>query len=164
MMNLLLHLQTQYEVSCYRDGRLLWVDAFHNLVTTVGKNKVLDAAFKTGLASPAWYVGLVDNASYTAYAAADTMSSHAGWIESTIYTEAVRQTWTAGTIAAGSVDNASSKAVFTINAGGTVRGCFLTTVSTKGGTTGTLYGVGDLTASRVVISGDVLNIKVTLTD
>ena len=164
MSEFLVDLHTQYEVECWRAGVRIWTDSFHNLVTTAGKNKLLDAAFKTGLAAPAWYVGLVDNASYTVYAAADTMAAHAGWVEGVPYSQATRPVLTLGTIAAGSVDNSASKAVFSINASLTIRGAFLVDNSTKSGATGTLYGVGDLSASRVVISGDTLNITITLTD
>lgn len=142
-------------------ARLKWRDISPNLVTTAGLNKLLDATFKTGLTTPAWYVGLVDNASFSAYNAADTMGSHAGWNEGTPYSNANRPTWTPGSVAAGSVDNSASKAVFNINATLTVRGCFLADENTKGGTTGTLYGEGDFAASRAVQSGDTLNVQVT---
>lgn len=145
------------------DGVLKWREEYDNLIVTAGLNKILDACFKTGLTTPAWYVGLVDNAGWTAYAAGDTMASHAGWAESTAYSNANRPTFTPGTISAGSVDNSASKAVFNINATATIRGSFLADNNTKGGTTGTLYGEGDYSAARSVISGDTLNVTVTLT-
>lgn len=40
-------------------GELLWIEECHNRVATVGLNKLLDATFKSGLTSPAWYIGLV---------------------------------------------------------------------------------------------------------
>jgi hypothetical protein len=144
------------------DHQLQWADGFNNIVVTAGLNKLIDATFKTGLASPAWFVGLVDNASFSAYAAADTMASHSGWIEGVPYSNGTRPSFTAGSVAAGSVDNSASKAVFTINATLTVRGAFLVDNSTKSGTTGTLYGEGDFASSRSVISGDTLNVQVTL--
>lgn len=154
---------TAYQVECFGpDGVLKWKDKFDNLVTTAGLNKLLDACLKTGLAAPAWYVGLVDNASFTAYSAADTAASHAGWIEGVPYSNATRPAFTPGVIAAGSVDNSASKAVFTINATLTVLGCFLTDLSTKSGATGVLYGVGTFSGgSRAVLSGDTLNVTVT---
>lgn len=145
------------------DGRryLAYREKFPNIVVTTGLNKLLDATLKTGLASPAWYVGLVDNASFSAYAGADTMASHGGWLEGTPYSNANRPTFTPGSVSAGSVDNSASKAAFTINATLTVRGSFLTDNNTKGGTTGTLYGEGDYAASRAVVSGDTLNVQIT---
>jgi hypothetical protein len=144
------------------ETRLEWADGFDNIVVTAGLNKLLDATIKTGLASPTWFVGLVDNASFSAYAAGDTMASHAGWIEGVPYSNATRQAFTPGSIAAGSVDNSASKAVFNINATLTVRGAFLVDNNTKSGTTGTLYGEGDFAAARAVLSGDTLNVQITL--
>lgn len=143
---------------------LLWEVNVPNLVTTAGLNKLLDATLKTGLTGPTWYVGLVDNASFSAYNAADTMGSHAGWLESAAYSNANRPTYTPGTISGGSVDNSASKAVFNINATATIRGAFMADNNTKSGTTGTLYGEADFSGgSRAVVSGDTLNVTVTAT-
>ena len=155
--------RTLYHIECYdSEGRLKWVEDFENLVTTVGFNKVLDSAFKTGVTSPTWFVGLVDNASFSAYAAGDTMSSHSGWIEGVPYSNSTRVAFTPSTPASGSTDNSAAKAVFNINATLTIRGAFLVDNSTKSGTTGTLYGEGDFSVARSVISGDTLNVQVTI--
>lgn len=154
------HPETWYTVECRdKDGNLKWVEEFHNLVTTAGLNALITAAFKTIPGSVAWYVGLKNTGSA---AAGDTMSSHAGWTENTTYSESVRQTWTPGSVASGSVDNSASKATFSINGTTTIYGCFLASDSTKSGTTGTLYGVGDFASSRSVISGDTLTVQVTV--
>lgn len=152
-----------YRVECWRDGRLVWSDEFHNLVVTTGLNKYLDATLKTGLASPTWYVGLVTGpGAGNTYVLADTMASHAGWAEAVGYSNANRPTWTPGAIAAGSVDNSAAKAVFNINAPATIAGCFMVDNNTKGGSAGTLLGVGNFTGGdRAVQSGDTLNVTVT---
>jgi hypothetical protein len=62
------------------------------------------------------------------------------------------------------MSNAASRALFHINATATIRGAFLVNNSTKSGSTGTLYGEGDFALARNVVSGDVLSIKITLTD
>jgi hypothetical protein len=50
----------KYRVECFdKAGRLKWVDEVENRVPTAGLNKYLDATLKTGLAAPAWYVGLI---------------------------------------------------------------------------------------------------------
>lgn len=152
---------TWYDVECYgKDGRLKWRDGFWNIVVTTGLNKLLDATFKNGLTTPAWYVGLKGTGTMVA---GDTMASHAGWAEIVPYSDANRPTYTPGTIASGAVDNSASKAVFNINATSTVYGCFLADNNTKSGTTGTLYGGGDFSSSRAVVNGDTLNVTVTLT-
>jgi hypothetical protein len=139
---------------------LKWKDGFKNIVVTAGLNILLDSTIKTGVSSPAWYVGLKGTGTMVA---ADTMSSHGGWSEITPYSDSTRPAFTPGTIASGAVDNSASKAVFNCNATSTVFGCFLVNNSTKGGTTGTLYGGGDFSSSRAVVNGDTLNVTVTLT-
>jgi len=95
---------------------------------------------------------------------ADTMASHASWTEITPYSDATRPAFTPGTIASGSVSNAAAKAVFTINASARVAGAFMADVSTKGGATGTLLGMGVFSGGmRDVVSGDTLNLTVTAT-
>ena len=130
-------------------------EVFDNLVTTEGRNKYLDATLKTGLASPTWYVGLKDTGTVDA---ADTLASHAGWSELTIYT-GDRPAWTPGTISAGSVDNSASKASFTATSADSVYGCFL--ASAASGTSGTLLGAGDFTAAKALEIDDILQVTVT---
>lgn len=135
-----------------------------NLTTTAGKNDQLTQYFKGSAYTATWFVGLVDNASFTAYAVGDTMASHGGWIETnTTYSQGTRPAWTGGSVSAGSVDNSASVAVFSMTGTITVRGAFLNSVSTKGGSTGTLYGAADFGAARSLLSGDTLNVTVTLT-
>lgn len=157
--------KTHYRVEAFdKHGRLKWVDEFDNLVVTAGLNDSLDKHFKGSSYNAAWYVGLTDGT--PTFAAGDTMDgAHAGWTEVTAYDEAVRQTLTLGAVAAGSVDNSASKAVFTISTNGTtIGGAFVVNNSTKGGATGTLYGGGAFAAGdKVLDDGDTLSVTVTLT-
>lgn len=142
---------------------LLWADGFANLVTTAGKNDSLDKHFKGSGYTAAWYVGLTEGT--PTFDAADTMASHSGWVEETSYDEAARQTLTLGSVSAGSVDNSASRATFTIDTNSTViGGGFINTVSTKGGSTGTLYGGGAFSAgNKTLDDNDSLLVTVTLT-
>ena len=135
-----------------------WEDALHNLITTVGKNNILDNHFSGSAYTAAWFVGLIDNASFTALAAADTMASHAGWVEFVGYSNATRIAPSWSTAAAGS-KAFSTPASFNINAGGTLNGGFINSVSTKSGTTGVLCSEGSFAATRVVANGDTLNVS-----
>ena len=159
-----INLKSLYEVQCFRDGSLLWEESVYNLITTVGKNALLDRTFFSGLVTPTWYVGLVDTTSFSQFAATDTMSSHSGWIENDDYDEAARPAYTVVAASSGSMSNDASRALFSMNAIADIKGAFLTTVSTKNGTTGILYGEAAFGTSRNVVSGDVLSIKITLTD
>jgi hypothetical protein len=107
-----------------------------------------------------WFVGLKNTGTPVA---GDTMASHASWTENTTYSETARPALVPGAVASGSVDNSASKAAFSINGTTTIFGAFLTDIATKSGTAGVLYGVADFAASRAVISGDTLNVTVTLT-
>jgi hypothetical protein len=157
-------LKNHFRVECFdRDGNLKWADEFDNLVVNEGLNDSLDKHLKGSAYTAAWYVGLMSGT--PTVAAGDTMASHAGWTEVTNYTEAARPTLTLGTVSGGSVDNSASKAAFSINADGTtVGGAFIVTNSTKGGSTGTLYGGGAFTGgNRTLGNGDTLNVQVTCT-
>ena len=145
------------------DGSLKWEEKIFNTVVNVGLDDLLDKYFKGSTYTAAFYVGLTDGATVTV-AAADTMSSHAGWVEVVAYSESVRQTLSLGTVASQSVDNSASKAAFSINATTTVGGGFLTTNNVKSGTTGTLYGAAAFTlGDKLLNNGDTLNVTVTLT-
>jgi hypothetical protein len=149
----------RYQVECYDpSGLLVWREVIDNLIPTTGLNKLLDATLKSGSGAPVWHIGLK---AAGAVAPGDTMASHGGWVELTSYSEATRPVCTLGTISAGSVDNAASLATFSVTGSMTVAGCFMTNNSTKGGTTGDLYGVGDFSSARSVLSGDTLRIQVT---
>jgi hypothetical protein len=146
-----------------KDGNLLWVEEVHNLVTTEGKNDVLSKYFKGSSYTAAWYVGITG--ATPTFAAGDVMNSHSGWTEVVAYSESVRQTLTLGTPSSGSVDNSASKATFTINADGTaIGGGFITSNSTKSGTTGTLYGGAAFSGGNKTLGNtDTLTVTVTLT-
>lgn len=149
-----------YRAICRRRGKILWRDEIRNLIPDAAKNDLLAAYLAAGTQRTTWYMGLKGTG---AAVAGDTSASHAGWSEITPYSQATRPAWTPGSVASKSVDNSASKAVFTINAGATVYGAFLISVSTKGGTTGILYSAGDFGSSRAVLSGDELDITGTFT-
>lgn len=151
----------RFDVVCRGlDGRVKWHETFANLVTNAGRNDLLDKYFKASGYTAAFYVGLKGAGSP---AAADTMSSHGAWTEVQDYDEATREALTLGSVASQSVDNSAAVATFTMNATVTVAGAFLTTVSTKGGTTGVLYSAGNFAASRAVADDDVIEVTYTLT-
>ena len=139
-------------------GRLKARGQWRNGATTVGMNLALDVHLHGTSAVGTWYLGLIDNASYSALAAADTMSSHSGWIELVAYDEAARVTYVEAAASAGLTTNTASPAVFTFNDGKTVKGIFCNSVSTKSGTTGTLWATGLLDTSQAVVATDTLTL------
>ena len=159
------HASGKYRVECFGpDGKLKWADDIENIVTTIGKNFALDTLLSGSAYTAAWYLGLVSIASYVSVPVlADTSASHTSWTEDQNYSQGARPTATFSAAAADS-KTLSSAAVFSINGSTTIKGCFLISVSTKGGTTGTLYSAGLFTGGdKVVASGDTLNVTYTAT-
>ncbi|MFA6039894.1 MAG: hypothetical protein WC733_00140 [Methylophilus sp.] len=144
-----------------------WVDTVPNTVTTVGKNYLLDNGLAGSAFTAAFYLGLISSVTYTAISAADTMSSHTGWVEAgsanvPIYSQSARPTAAWSSASAGSKAFSSALSFTIATTGGTVKGCFLTTVATKDGTTGTLYSAGLFSGGdKVVAVADTLNVTYT---
>lgn len=135
-----------------------------NLVTTVGGNAMLDSYLAGSGYTAALYLGLIALTSYTGVAAGDTMASHAGWLEAgganaPAYSQGTRPA-TAWSAAAARTKALSSALTFSITSPGTVKGCFITTVATKDGTTGTLFSAGLFTGGDKALSnGDTLSVS-----
>lgn len=131
-----------------------------SLITIAGRDKLLDATLKTGLGAPAWYVGLKDIGDILE---ANTMAAHAAWATITPYSNATNPALTLGAISGGSVNNSAAPASFTINAPDDIYGAFITDNNAVGGATGILFGGGDFASPRPVVSGDTLNVTLTIT-
>lgn len=151
-----------FVVSCYdQDGNLKWEDTAENGVTNLALNDILNVYLRSTSQTTTWYLGLVDNNTFTAFGAADTMASHAGWIENVGYSGGVRLTWSAGAASSQAVVNAST-VNFAMTATATIRGIFLGSDSTLSGTTGNLFATAAFSGgNQSVNSGD--NLKVTYT-
>lgn len=136
-----------------------------NSVVNQGLNYILNVALGGATQITSWYVMLVDNTSFTAFAAADTHASHAGWIEMTAYSQATRVAWTAGTSTSQSISNTAS-ANFSINASKTIRGLAMTNDPTKGGTGGgssiIFSEAGFSGGNQSANSGDTLQVTYTV--
>ena len=142
-------------------GKLIGIYRVPNGIVDVGLDKILDDMFNAGSQSSLWYLGLVDNAGWTAFDDADTMLSHAGWTESTVYTAGTRPQWTVGAASSRQVTNAST-VDFAINGAATLKGIFVVDENTKGGTTGTLWATAAFSSTIVVASADTLKVTYTV--
>lgn len=153
------------------DGNVKWDDVIENIVVNEGLDYALDTSLSGGAQITSWFVGLVDNSNFTAFAAGDTAAGITldatganGWQELDDYSEAARQAWTDGGVSGQSVDNSASVAAFSINATVVIHGAFLVSVSTIGGATGTLYAEGAFTGgNKNADNGDTLEVTATFT-
>jgi hypothetical protein len=159
----------QFNFECIgADGKVKWTDSVPNLVVNAGLAYMAGSALTSVAQITTWYIGLYGAGASNTPAAADTMSSHAGWTEVVPYSNATRvaATFVTATTANPSVaTNSASPAAFSINTGPTtVGGAFLTSGSAKSGTAGTLFSASDFTSpgDRSVVSGDTINVTYTL--
>jgi hypothetical protein len=157
--------RTYHTLQCFGpDGVLKWEETIENLTVNTGLADMLTRYWKGSAYTAAFYVGLKGAGTI---AAGDTMASHAGWTEVQAYSQAARPGLAFGAVSGtttASIDNSASPAAFGINAANTVvAGAFITTDSTKGGTTGTLIGASDFAASRTMQAGDTLNVTTAMT-
>ncbi len=157
-----------YAIECYdAAGTLKWREETHNLVVNVGLQDMNAQYLKGSSYTAAWYVGLITGPSASVtIAAANTMSSHAGWTENVLYSNATRPVATFGTATTANPSvntNSASVAQFNINGTATIAGAFLSSNSTKSGTTGVLFSASNFTSpgDRAVTSGDTLNVTYT---
>ena len=156
-----------FTVQCFdKEGNLKWAEENHNLVVNVGLQDMNTKYFSGSSYTAAWYIGLYGAGASNTPAAADTMSSHAGWTEVTAYSQSTRPACTFGTATTADpsvITNTASPATFSINGTTTVGGAFLTSNNTKGGTTGILFSASDFQSpgDRSVVNGDTLTVTYT---
>jgi hypothetical protein len=137
-----------------REGRLIDEWDADNLVVNQGLDSLVGVMFTSVSQITAWYLGLFSG-NYTPVST-DTASTFPGSAtESSAYTNATRPVFT-GVEATQAVGNAASPATFTMNAGVTIYGAFLTSSSAKGGTGGVLFSAAQFTAPKVLVTTDQL--------
>jgi hypothetical protein len=156
----------RFLMECYdKDGLLKWSAEESNLVVNVGLQYMAGTSLVGTTQIPTWYIGLYGAGASNTPAAGDTMASHAGWTEVAPYAGArPAASFAAATNANPSVvTNSATPTAFTINATQVVGGAFLTSDSTRGGTSGTLFSAADFQSpgDRSVVSGDTLNVTYT---
>lgn len=160
------------KMNCYRDrlaferGELLWTVKNRNIVPDLGLDNAL-AIFATPYTPIAdWYIGLVDNAGFSSYQYSDSaaqIGGSNGWAEWASYTEANRQLFVGVPVPSnsgfGQVDNSASQAIFTMSAGGSLRGAFMVSSNVKGGTSGILTSeVNFDSGTTAVIIGNIIQV------
>lgn len=155
-------LSGRFDLKLIRDKEVILKETVKNAITNAGLNAILDIMFAGSTQITTWYGGLIDNAGYTALDNADTMGSHTGWAESVAYSDGTRPAWPEDA-ASGQIMTNTTSMDFNINGAATLKGIFLTSSSTKSGTTGTLWCTAPFAANIVVANLDVLQITYSVT-
>jgi len=154
-----------FHAELIRDGKVIWTDTWNNLVTTQGKNAMLDKFLGLQAAYAAISIGLHT----TVGDANSTYAAPSPQVESVVYSNATRGVPAFSAAAAGA--KATSAAVaFTINGGATLAGAFcaigaagVTTKSDTAAASSVLLSSGAFSGgARAVISGDTLNVTYSL--
>ena len=133
-----------------------------NLVPTEGLTHILSVALAQGVQKLAFYIAL-----FSGNVSVQNTWTGANFVanatEFTNYDEATRVEWQHGAVAAGSVSNADTPALFTIGAGGgTVRGVALLEASAKSATNGVLIAASRLPSDKVLAEDEELRVKYTI--
>lgn len=145
------------------NGNLVWTAHAPNGVCNAALNDALNVYLRNGTPKAAWYMGLVDNSGFTAFAAADTISSHAGWTEATGYSSSTRPQWSPGAASSQAVVNGTT-VDFAMTGSAVIRGLMVASDSTKGGSSGLLYSTAQFAeGNQTVASGYTLKVTYTVT-
>ncbi len=155
----------RFQVEHWRDGRLIGEYEFPNGITDEGKDQILNTQFDAATQITAWYLGLIDNANFTALAAADTYDNidqaGNGWDEFSDYTDpgngdsaTTRPVWNPDAAASQTITN-GTVVVFDITATGTIKGLFLVGGGTAPENKGDHAAGSTLWATALFDSGDV---------
>ena len=150
-----------------KDGNIKWTAEAKNLTTNQGRQDMNAKYFLGSSYTAAWFIGLVNNTPTPSYAVADTMASHAGWVETTDYSGTDRATADFGTattadpsVIANTVASGGTVASFSITGTVTIDGAFLTATEDNSTNTGVLFSVAafESPGDRSVVNGDTLNV------
>ena len=163
-----------YTYRCYdKDGNFKWEDTTHNTVVTVGANVLLDANFATtAYTAVGPFLGILTGATAggPVITTADTMSSHAGWLEvgnaNAPTLQSARPTLLFAVATARS--KTATTAAVTASGAGTAKGSFLVYFTGASAaidsTSGTLFSAGAFTGGdKLLATGDTLQVTWSLT-
>ena len=134
------------------DGRLLGARTFENGTTQQGVTHLAARMFLGAAAYSTWYIGLINQAGFSALNSADTHQAHPGWSEWAALYLSLRVAW-APSAAAGRFMDAPTT-VLSVTASGLVRGAFLASTPNIGTASGqVIYATGVDTEPLAVEAG-----------
>jgi len=153
----------KYRFECFdTEGNLKWEFTEENLIPDAGRDYMLNAALNAGAQFSTWYIGLYSG-NYVPVAGDTAATFPASATEITTAYTGDRKVLVPGALSAGMWANVASPAVFEFSAATTtVSGGFISTVATKGGTTGVLLSAVLATSPKTVLAGESLKVTAGL--
>lgn len=156
-----MHARGVYLVECRAaDGTLRWTDEIPNLVTTQGRNHILDTELAGSAYTAAWFLSLYTAGTITAGA------TYAAPVVTEVVVGVLAARPSVGWTAAAAGSKASTTTTCPIVGSATITGVMLVRGSGTTGDTaaagGVLLSAGLLGTSRAVLNGDQLNISYSL--
>lgn len=154
-----------WDLECYRKGVRVWDASYHNVMTTEGRNGMLNATFAGGTQITSWYILLFESETSPDV---DTTYATPVFTECTAYSESTRSLYVPATPASGLITNAASKGTFTFTADKTIYGGALvgggTAASTKGNVAGggTLMCAAQFSDTKQALVDDILRVTVSI--
>lgn len=168
-----------FAVEHWRNGLLIGTYRFKNGITNEGKDSIFDVYFDSGTQITTWYMLLIDNANFTALAAADTYDNidqaGNGWDEYKDYTDpgngdstTTRPVWNPDPASGQSISNGTQTVFDITGTSDTVKGLAIVGGGVASNTKGDHASDGTLWATALFDQGDtaVVNgdqLKVTYT-
>lgn len=150
-----------YLLECFApDGTLRWREEVHNVVTTQGKNFVLDNALAGSAYTAAWLLSLFTagtpaaTATYASPVVTEVTSGVLASRPAITWTAAASGSKTSNTVACSMVGSATITGVMVVKGSSTIGD------TAQAG--GVLLSEGTLGSSRAVLSGDTLNVTYSL--
>lgn len=147
-----------YSIKCYdANGNLRWEENVHNLITYAGMFRLLNTYFTGVNYTATWYIGYIAATPAPTLSYADTLTSHAGWTESS----RSRTNYPASSVGIFS-GAGTSYAQFNSVIGGfsgastiTIAGVFL---ATSANNFGTLFSESLFANARTIYAGDTFSL------
>jgi len=145
-----------------QSGTVIRSGSTHNDINPDTINDWLEVYFLNGSQTTAWYAGLIRDDNYTGLSSADTMASHSGWEEAdTEYSDVTRPQWSPPAPTSQILIN-TSPMEFSFTVAQTIKGAFIASDNTKGGTSGTLWSTGLFDADQILPIGETFQLKYEL--
>ena len=149
-----------FTVEHIRDGKVIGKHKARNTVCTAGKNHMLDVTFDGASPNANWWMSCINAIGYSSTNPADTLTSHAQWVEILPISGSNRPAWACDDPVNGVISN-STATEFIINVTASLKGVFICSAQT--GTSGVLFATALFSADVPVQSGDTLRVTYSLT-